>query len=228
MSFHLSTIASAMNKLGGVQMNAKQKKVFAIGAIGLLVAGVGAAVGAIAFPREVTVTKYQTQIVEKEIPVEVEKIVEVTKEVPVEVIKEVDNENLALVLDHIYDNAGNVEYLIDDLDDDEVSLIVDRVVFINDVKSLAVNAIQDDLFDELDGEVIGEVELDDKDMEKLKIDDDDEDLIVSDVDFEDKDAEVTVTGSFKQDDVKYDFEVKVNFKDGEYDDMDIVSVVEAE
>jgi len=53
-------------------------------------------------------------------------------EVPVEVIKEVqvDNGNMDLVLDHIYDNDGNIEYLLDDLDDDEIGLIVDRIILL--------------------------------------------------------------------------------------------------
>ena len=113
------------------------KKIKAIGMVAL--AGVtGAFVGAFAFPvtNEVTITNTEyitetvTEEIEVEVPVEVEKIVEV------------DNENLATVLDFIYDKEGNVEYLLDGLDDDEVDQIVDRVVFINDAESLAENFIK--------------------------------------------------------------------------------------
>src|SRR6056297_2209314 len=54
----------------------------------------------------------------KEIPVEV------PVEVPVEKIVEkevkVDNGNLDKVLEHIYDNDGSIEYITDNLDDDEL------------------------------------------------------------------------------------------------------------
>ena len=115
------------------------KKIKAIGMVAL--AGVtGAFVGAFAFPvtNEVTITntEYITETVTEEIEVEV------PVEVEVEKIVEVDNENLATVLDFIYDKEGNVEYLLDGLDDDEVDQIVDRVVFINDAESLAENFIK--------------------------------------------------------------------------------------
>jgi hypothetical protein len=201
------------------------KGLFAAGA-GVILLGAGAYAGSQMFPVEIT----KTFTVEKIVPVEVikEVQVEVIKEVPVEKIVEVTDTKLDSVLQHIYDNEGNVQYLTEDLDDDEVALIADRIVFINDIKKLSVDAVKNELFDELDGELVGLVELDDRDMEKLKVADEHEDLIIEEVDFEDKDAEVIVTGTFKQDDVKYDFEVVVIFKDGEYDEMDITSVTPSE
>lgn len=204
----------------------KVVKILAVAGAGVLLLGAGMYAGSQLFPQTITQTYTVEKEVVKEVPVE--KIVEIIKEVPVEKIVEVSDGKLDLVLEHIYDNEGNVQYLTEDLDDDEVFMIADRIVFINDIKTLAVNAVKSDLFDELDGEVVGEVELDERDMEKLKVDDDHEDLIIEDVDFEDKDAEVKVTGTFKQDDIKYDFEVVINFRDGEYDDMDIVSVTPSE
>ena len=110
------------------------KKIKAIGMVAL--AGVtGAFVGAFAFPvtNEVTITntEYITETVTEEIEVEV------PVEVEVEKIVEVDNGNLATVLDFIYDKEGNIEYLLDGLDDDELDLIIDRIVFINDAEELA-------------------------------------------------------------------------------------------
>ena len=161
----------------------------------------------------------------KTVEVPVEKIVEVSKEVKVEV--PVDNGNLKLVLEHIYDNNGDIEYITDDLDDDEIDLIVDRVVLVNDFKALALNEVKKNLFDELDGEVVGTETLDDRDMERLKLDDEADEIVVDEIDFEDKDAELLVTGTFEQDDVEYEFTARVIFKDGEVDELEVDSVAEA-
>lgn len=197
-----------------------------VGAISLTVGALG---GAYYSPVEVT----KEVIVEKNVTVEkpvieyVNSTVEVVKEVPVEkiVYVNVTNDNLADVLEHIYDNDGSVEYLVDDLDDDEVSQIADRIVFANEVKSLAVDAIEKDLFDELDDEMVGLTRLDEGDMERLRIDDDVDEIVIDSIDFEDSDADVIVTGNFEQDDVRYDFTATVVFKDGEYDELRNINVV---
>lgn len=196
------------------------KKTIAVGAVALVA---GAAGGALLSPAKVVE-------VPVEVPVNVTEFINNTVEVPVEVVKNVtvevpvDNGNLDSVLDHIYDNNGNIEYIVEDLDDDELDKIVDRVVFVNEAKKLAVDAIEADLFDELDGEVFDEVEFDEDDMERLRIDDDADEISVNDVDFEDRDIELTVTGSFEQDDVKYDYEALVKLKDGEYDEIESIEV----
>lgn len=202
----------------------ESKKLVAVaGAISL---GVGAIVGAVAFPVEKEVVVEKNVTVEK--PVEVVKYVNSTVEVvkEVEVVKTVtvDNGNLSEVLQHIYDNDGNVEYLVDNLDDNEVALIADRVIFVNEVKKLSVDAIKDDLFNELDGENVNGTVLDDRDMERLRINDDANEITVESIDFEDKDADLNVTGTFEQDDVKYDFSAVVRFKDGEYDELRNINV----
>lgn len=149
-----------------------------------------------------------------------------TVEVPVEV--PVDNGNLQLVLDHIYDNNGMVSYLTEDLDDDEVALIADRVVFINDVKSMAVNKVKVDGIDELDNEEFSfnneTVEFDDNDIERFKVYSDGEDVIIEDVDFDDSDAVVKVEARFEQDDVKYIATFEVEIKDGRVDDISLEDV----
>lgn len=178
------------------------------------------------FPKTVTeeVLVNQTVVEYVDVPFNVTEYVEV----PVNVTEyvEVDNGNLDVVLNEIFDNNGRITYLLDDLDDDELDLIVDRIAFVNEIKSLAVAEVAKELFDELDGEYVGLVRLDEDDMERLRIDDDLDELLVSDIDFEDSDAVITVTGTFEQDDIKYDYEVEVEFKDGEIDDFDIVSVTE--
>ena len=142
---------------------------------------------------------------------------------------EVDNENLELVLEHIYDNEGDIAYLTEDLDDDEVEEIVDRIVFVNELKSKAVDAVRDNLFDEIDRRwVYDGVELDEDLMERLKIDDRDYEIKVKVSDWEDKEAEVTVTGTFEQEidgeDVKFKFTAKLDFDNGEFDDFESVKI----
>jgi hypothetical protein len=171
-------------------------------------------------------------VVEKEVPGPVQ-VVQHNVTVPVEVVKTVnlttdvlvDNGKLDVVLQHIYDNDGNVEYLVDSLKDTEVAQIADRVVFINDVKALAVQAVKKDAFDILDKEVVSGEELDDKDMEKLKVYSDDDKVIVSDVDFDDSDATISVDVRFEQDDTLYDATFTVEVRDGAVDDVELDSVV---
>lgn len=192
-----------------------------------LIAGISTAVlaggliGHVATPaEEVVVEKTITEYVDR---VVIEKDV---VEVPVNVTEyvEVDNGNLELVLDHIYDNNGDIEYIVDDLDDDELEYVVDRIVFVNEIKKLAVDAVESELFDELDGETFNVTEFDEDDMERLRIDDDEDEVVVDEVDFEDGDATVIVTGRFDQDDERYNFEVEVKFKDGEFDELDNIVV----
>ena len=140
------------------------------------------------------------------------------------VTEQVDNGKLDLVLKEIYDNNGQVSYLTDDLDDDEVSLIADRIILVNDFKALAIAELKKNLFDELDGETVDTEVLDDKDMERLRINDDADEISIDDIDFEDKDADLSLTGTFEQDDIKYDFEATVSFKDGEVDEISDFSV----
>lgn len=185
----------------------------------------GALIGAVSFPMEVTkeVQVNKTVTVPVETIVEVEKLVEVEKEVIVNQTVEVpvDNGKLDLVLKHIYDNEGKIEYIVDDLDDDELSEITDRIVFVNEIKKLAVDAVKDELADELDRKKFNETEFDEDDIEKLRIDSDDDEVEVLEADFEDKDADVKVTGTFEHEDVKYNFEAIVEFKDDQYDELSV-------
>ena len=159
-------------------------------------------------------------------PIIVPEVVETIVEVPVETL--VDNGNLDLVLDHIYDNDGSVQYLTEDLDDDEVNLIVNRIVFINDIKSLAVIEAENEIKDLLDKEefTFGNetITFDEDDVERVRVQSDGEDLIIDDVDFEDGDADVLVQVKFEQDDVKYLADCTVQFRDGVVDDIDLDDV----
>lgn len=150
----------------------------------------------------------------------------VEKEVDVIVEVEVDNGNLDLVLDHIYDNKGNIRYITNDLDDDEVKLIVDRIVFINEIKALAVAEVENEFKDLLDKEDFGGEDrfFDEDDIERVRVQDDDDEVMVIDPDFEDKDADIEINVKFEQDGEKYIALVNVEFRDGEVDDIDLKSV----
>lgn len=169
---------------------------------------------------------------------------EVIKEVPVEVVKEVpgpetivydvkevlvESPELALVLDHIYDNDGSVEYLTEDLDDDEVSKIADRVIMVNDFKAVAANRVRMEGADELDKlEVVmpdnSTVKLDDSDIERMKVYDDDNDVVVDDIDFEDGDATLLVETRFRHEDQYFKAVFEVEFRDGSFDELSVISV----
>lgn len=206
---------------------------------GLLGAVIGGFIGAVAMPEKVltvektnpvdAVLKEQLKVTQEELRV----LREAEPEVITETVEvEVPSENMGLVLDHIYDNSGDVDYLLDDLDDDEVDKIVDRIVFINDVKKLAVDAVKAELFDEIDGDEITladntTYEFDEDDLERLKIDDEDDELIIADVDFEDSDAEVEVSFRFEDDDeVEFEGTCIAKFRDGEFDELTDIEIEE--
>ena len=217
------------------------KKIIAGVAIGALV---GFPVGALAFTNTVEVPVINQTAVDVAVAdalnnvepivinntevVEVEKIVEVPVNVTIEV--PVDNGKLADVLQHIYDNNGDIEYLTDDLDDDEVAFIADRIIFVNEMKKLSVDSLQDELFDELDRETYNisgtDVTFDEDDLERLRIDDDEDEIVVSDVDFDDGDIKLELTGTFEQDDVRYDYNATAVFKDFEFDELRNIEVSE--
>ena len=136
-----------------------------------------------------------------------------------------------IILDHIFDNDGNVEYLVDDLDDDEVSEIVDRIVFINDAKMLAAEEVKDELADELDGEEFtlnnnNTIEFDEDDIERIRVKDDDDEIFIENFDFKDRDTDVIVTAKFEQDDIDFEVDFKVEIEDNKVDDIEILEIRE--
>lgn len=185
---------------------------------GLVVAAAGMAAGAMLFPvtHETTVTKEVIKTVEVPGPVTTEVQ---TVEVPVEKVVYVDNGKLADVLQSIYDADGDVQYVTTDLDDTEIALIADRLVWDNDVLAIAENAVRDQAFDVLHKELINGTKLDRTDMERLRVMNDKGDMSIVDRDYDDKDADVLVMAKFEQDDVKYEADFLVVIKDGELDDV---------
>jgi hypothetical protein len=206
--------------------NTNGKKALAVaGAIGLALAG-GLA-GATLFPVEKIEIVTKEVIVEKNITTEVP--FEVVKEVPVNVtvekIVKVDNENLPLVYKYIVDQEGDLTELdISEIDDNGVDELVSQIIFVNDIKSLAIAEAKSEIADLVDKEVVDTVSLDEDDVERIRIKDDFDEVTVEDIDFEDKDAELRVFGTFEHDDVDYKFEVEVEIKDGEVDDIKLISV----
>lgn len=198
------------------------KKFLAIAAgTGLVI---GTVMGALAFPVENQVFIPSEPIVKKEVVTEYVNVtvpveVEVVKEVTVEKIVEVDNGNLALVLDTIYDNDGDVEYLLDGLFDDELDQVVDRIALTNDMKAEAENVIKQTFARELDKQH----GYDRRDVSKIKFDS--EDTVISNIDFDDKESLVTVEVEFRYDGEEYTADVEVEFYDGNVQPIDISNVV---
>lgn len=159
-----------------------------------------------------------------------EKIVEVKVPGPVQYLPgevktvEVDDGKLDEVLQAIYDNDGDVAFVTTDLKDSEVADIADRFVLVNDFKAMALDEVKKNIADLVDKEVVANVTIDDKDVERIRLNDDANEIIVDDIDFDDKDATLLVTGTFEADDVKYEFEVAVDVKDGSVDDSSLESL----
>jgi len=201
-------------------------KAIAIGgtAAGLIVGGLG---GAVLFPKEVIVP--EPYPVPYEVQVQVEKIVNQTIEVPVikevNVTKEilVDNQNLKLVLDYIYDKDADVEFLLDNLKESEVNKIVDRIIFMNDIEVLAKDYARVNIAEEVHREVVNGTKLYKADIDRIRIN---KDVSVEDVSFKYNDASVIVSGSFRHNSKWYIFESEVQFKDSKVEDFKVISLEE--
>ena len=148
-----------------------------------------------------------------------------TVEVEVEKIVKVDNENLGMVTDFIVEQDGNLTQLdISEVDDEGVDGLVKQIGFFLEVKDMATEEIKHELADEIDGEIIPltdgtEMTLNEDRFEGLRINE--EDMLVSEIDFPNGDANVVVTGTFEQYDVRFNFNAVVEIKDGEVDDMSV-------
>jgi hypothetical protein len=186
------------------------KKVGAV-ALGLGIVGASVLAGASLFPRteevfiEVpyTVVEYKDVIVE----VPVETIVETVVEKEVEVL--VDNGNLVLVLNYVYEN-GDVEFLTEDLFDDEVDKIVDRIILIEDVKAQAKSYVIDNFAKELEKQH----DYDKRDVSRISIDSDDVVFVKESADFKYEDFVVDLVVEFRYDGSKETKEVSVEYYNG--------------
>ena len=200
--------------------NNKWQKITAFTVGGVLLGGLG---GGLLFNDNAEVKKLTDDLEATELELE-----ELQAQEPEVLEVEVDNGNLDLVLQHIYDNDGQVEYLTEDLDDDEISEIVDKIVFVNEVKDITVDKVRAELYDEVDKLEVSvgnsTVTLDEDDLKRLRIDDDSDELLFELDDWEDRDATVHVTGTFRQDDQRFNFELDAIFENGEFDELDNIVV----
>lgn len=203
-------------------MESKHKIIAAVSGVALL--GLGALGGAQLFP----VTHEVTKEVIKEVPgqsvivpgpIQIQTIEKnITVEVPV------DNKNLKQVLEFLHDEKGNVTYVTKDLDKGELDKVVDRIIFLNDVKARSEAFIRGNAADELHRELINGTRLDRNDIKRVRVKDDLGDVKVLDQDFDNQDAEVLVSATFTQGSVDYEGSFKVIFKDDKLDDVLVDSV----
>lgn len=198
-----------------------------VGAIvgGVLLLGAGAYAGANLFPKTIEHTSTVEKIVTVDhnvtVEVPVEKIVyqNVTKEVLV------DNGNLFTVEKFIWDNSGDIEFLTHDLKEKEIEKIADRIIFVNDIESMAVQDVKDRAFDKLDGKEVGGKTLIEKKMSGLRVKDDYSDIKMLNTDFEYQDADVLVNARFLYDDTDYyNVTFRVSYLDNHYDNIVIDSI----
>jgi len=199
---------------------------------GVAVAGIvaGTVLGALAFPVQndviipsepvvINATQEELSVAFAEGASSVEPVViNNTLVVEKEVIVKVDNGNLALVLETIYDNDGDVEYLLDGLYDDDLDLIVERIVLTNDMKAEAENIIKANFIKELDRQH----GFDKRDVSRVKLDS--EDTTIGNIDFKYKDSDVATIVEFRFEGNIYVSEVELSFYNGKAQIMNIVSV----
>jgi len=217
------------------------KKIAAIGiAAGVIIGGIGAAVGGIVADDSKTVDELSILISAQEAKLEakqaeldsIEPVVinnTIEKEVVIEKIVKVDNGNLSVVLDSIWDNDGNVEYLLDDLDEEDIKEIVERISFENESKVLAERLVKADIVEYIDDEedMFGEGDLEeyrDNDVYRVTIDEDD--TVFEIEDYDDKEATVFVRAKLKldnDDDKETQYVIaEVEVEDGKLEIVDVV------
>ena len=155
-------------------------KAGAIGVAGLLIGGLG---GAFLFPNTVVDVKYEVNPVDAELVAENGNLQLTLEELQLyvaeleakepevvteteEVIVEVDNGNLAVVLDALYDNKGDLEFITEDLDEDEIDLIVERILFVAELKAEAEAFVLDNLAKELEYKYDWDI----RDISRIRID----------------------------------------------------------
>lgn len=216
-------------------MDKKTKKIVALSLGGLVILGGGAYIGSQVFPKTINtvptiedtakVTALQTQVADLQAHPVVQTIT-VDHNVTVEKIVTVDNGNLDLVEKFLYDNNGDVHFITNDLKEKELPLIVDRILFTNDIKTMAISEVQDKAFDKLDDKTVGAVTLNMRKMSELRIKDDFSDINLTQVDYKYKDADALVKATFTYDDTdKYDVTFRVSFVKDTFDAISVDSIV---
>lgn len=137
------------------------------------------------------------------------KVINNTEIKEVEVIKEVDNENLDLVLNRLIESEGDFGEIVENLEESNMSKIVDRIELENDFKGLSLNYLNDKLEREVSLMLADTTGL--KEFNSFKIVIDEDSYSVNNIDYEDKNSTV-----------KFDIEIEL------YKDKMIVEVLEKE
>jgi len=203
------------------KMKSIKEITMAVGGVAL-VAAAGLFAGATIFPT--TNTEVVTETIVKEIPVETVINNTIVKEVPVEkIVEKTITVNDKDLLEEIFVNDGDVEYLLDEVEDDTLDLIVENLGILNDGRNVAENVDIDDLAES--------IEDFDNDFNKDYIEDMDlnldiEDIDINDIDYEDEEFEFEYEFTFEYMDVDYEGVVKINVKDLEVDDIEVLSINE--
>lgn len=134
----------------------------------------------------------------------------------------VDNEHLDLVVREVLERSGNVTFFTDGLSDDELDALVDRIVWADELRVLAEQTVRDEAVTLLDRERVSGVNLDAREFTRLRYLD--LSLEESTVDWELREAELTQTVEFRQDERDYRAVVRVVFYEGEVDVVELDSV----
>lgn len=170
---------------------------------------VGATLGATFIPREIPVevpVEKQVTVVEYidvPVPYEVEKIVEK------EVIVEVDNGNLDLVLEYVYEN-GELEFITEDLFDDEIDVIVERILLIEEVKAVSEDYALANFARELEKQH----DYDRRDISRVKLVEDSVEFLKESANFKYGDFETKLSIEFRYDGVVEERDVIVEYYNG--------------
>jgi len=162
--------------------------------------------------------------VNKEVVVEKEtiKYVNVTVFEEVEKVVEVQSPLLGQVLEYLDELEGDAQTVYDE--SDSIEDLASIMVFDFDNRKLAVDVVDDDLADELDHMIVNGTTLDEDDIKRIRIDDDFDEITLVDMDFEDEQVTYNITGTFEQDNDKFDFVVEVEMENYKEDDFTIISV----
>jgi hypothetical protein len=182
------------------------KKAGAI-ALGLGIVGASVFAGSKLFPETIVEELPVEKIVYQDVIVEVPTIVTETTIVEKEVL--VDNGNLELVLKYVYDE-GELEFLTEDLFEDELDLIVDRILLIEEVKSVSVDFALSNFARELEKQL----DYDRRDVSKVKLVKDSVEFVKESADFKYGEFEVKLSVEFRYDSVVEEKEVLVEYYDG--------------
>lgn len=129
---------------------------------------------------------------------------------------EVDNGNLDFVLKQLYDNQGSLELVTEDLFEDELDLIVDRLFLFEEHKALAIQDVKDNLAKELDYQL----GYDRRDVSRIVIKT--EDVTIDSIDFNKQDSVVIVPVEFRYDGSLETAQVEVSLRNGKVRGFDFI------